>query len=190
MIQTTQKRRKVGEALGFEPQIRTDADGRLRWFSLRLRLDQVRHLIGLLEGEPDSTGGLILTTTHDKFERLRVLSDPPPRYILTASRHHLVGDDIRLTGTGKSCNIFLTRDGAVKTCKQLLSSMERAQDWVEIRARVVHRGGRNDRSLFEFVPDTEFKTREEERRLGETGVQLAGEVWTAEDFQDWEQPNA
>lgn len=190
MFAVIQKRRGLGEIKGLRCQLQLNLKDRLKRFSVRLGREHIKDLVTMLSGGEERTGGFILVATGENLERLRVIYDPPARYQMTAAQDYLRGDIARVTGTAKSCNIFLTREGAAAFCQHLAATAARMDQWLELRARIIYRGSRNQRSLLEFIPDRDIEARFEEQRLGETGVALAGEVWTAEDFQDWEDPHA
>jgi hypothetical protein len=176
----------VGEVVGKDAQLVSDKSG-FRKFAVRLPVDAAARLLALLSQPEDgaSRHGFIYTATQEKLNRLRLLRDPPPLYELRAARHYLRSDVVRVSGTQRSCNIYVAPQGVAAVSALLGAAIADAQEWLEMRVRVVHRRG-GQRCVLEFVPDTEIKARLEERRLGEAGAALAAEVWTEESFRDWE----
>ncbi len=182
-------RRSLGEVIGRDARIAVDRDEQIRIYALRIGRAEAEELLRLLDAADGAAGrpnGVILAATCENWSRLRALLDPAPRYEIVAAQDYLRGDVVRVTGSKRSCNIFLSGIGAAMLQERLRAAANRMTDWVEMRARVVHRRAASQRSLVEFVPDADLRRELEATRLGRTGEALAGDVWTAEDFKDWE----
>lgn len=191
MITSQTGRSGLGEVLGFNASLELRSDGRLKAYRVRLPKDQGARLCALLGERADEALGRILIATDEKLDRMRVLTDPAPAYEMTAAEQYVRGDVFRVTGTAKSCNVFLSRIGADLVRSRLSAALARAHEWIEFRARVVRfRAEEGPRCLIELVPDVDVQGAEEDRRLGEAGVALAGSVWTAAEFEDWESSGA
>jgi hypothetical protein len=178
-------RRSVGEISGSGGQLRTDSAGALKSFTLRLSKLSVARLCDLVQAHAPPTG-YILTVTGEDMNRLRIISDPLPGYEQAAAAEYLRGDVARVTGSGRSCNIYLAAQGVPSFRQAMLASVGRCAEWVELRARVVHRREKGARSLLEFLPDVDVLGEQESRRLAETEARLAADILTDESFADWE----
>jgi len=177
----------MGEVQGFGAKLEVRSDGRLKEYRIRLAKEQCEGLGAMLKDRAGEPPARILAATVEKPERLRVLSVPAPDYELAAARHYVRGDVVRVTGKARSCNASLSRIGAEQVRIELSAALARAREWVEFRARIARfRPNEGPRSLIELVPDVDIYAEEEDRRMGETGVALAGSVWTAAEFEDWE----
>ena len=184
-------RRGMGEVQGSDAKLVDRPDGHLKLYRIRLAKEQCVGLAAMLEDRAGEPPGRILAATGEKPERLRVLSVPVPDYELAAAENYVRGDVVRVTGTARSCNASLSRIGADLVRNRLSAALKRAHEWVEFRARVVRfRAEEGPRCLIELVPDVDVQGAEEDRRLGEAGVALAGSVWTAAEFEDWESSGA
>lgn len=181
-------RRGLGSVTGSFGRIRVRPDGRIKDYRLRLPVDQVETLASLMPMLDDHAAGRVLTATHDNLARLRVVADPLPGYERRAAGQYVRGDAVRVTGSARSCNIACSHVGAELIGARLRLARQEADQWVEFRARVVrHTEDEGPRSLIEIVPDRQLLAIRSDRELGETGNKLAGEVWTHEQFRDWEQ---
>lgn len=182
-------RHSSGELSGLGGRLTTDAAGHLKAYELDLDRPAIEALRRLLAGVQNQARpcGYVLAATGDNLSRVRVLRDPPPQYELRAAREYVRGDVVRVTGSAKSCNIYITAVGAAMLSDRLAKAAARMQATVRVRARVVHRRAESHRSLVEFLPDTDLISSAEDRRLGQAGALLAAEVWPAEDFSDWEE---
>lgn len=174
--------------MGFGADAKAESSGELRSFRIRLERTAAGELVRLL-ATPDTSlrrPGYILVVTSDNMNRLRVVRDRLPAYESRAAACYVRGDLARVTGTARSCNIFVSALGAELIAKELSDAAARAREWVEFRARIVQRRRSGTRSMLEFVPDIEVAARDFERRLGAAGESLAAESWPAGDFADWE----
>ncbi|MCC6361433.1 MAG: hypothetical protein IT450_22095 [Phycisphaerales bacterium] len=184
-------RRGLGSVIGESPRLRLRPDGGLAEYAIQLRRDGAAHLARLLAGSSEVVAGRVLTVTRERLDRIRVVSDPVPAYERSAGPYYVRGDVLRVTGTATSCNVFLSAIGAERVAADIRAALGEAADWLEFRARVVRfEKTEGPRSLVEIVPDSHIHSLRDDRKLGETGAQLAGDVWTADDFRDWEEAGA
>lgn len=182
----------IDDVYGTDARQEFGPGGVFRGFRVRLDKAAAGHLAALLS-EADSTvppRRYGLAATRENFRRLRVVRGGLPKYEQSAAREYVRGDVLHVTGSEKSCNIAISAIGAAMIAEKLRAATARAQEWIELRVRVVHRRREGHRSLMEFVPDVELVARAEDRGFGELGAALTGESWPADDFSDWERQGA
>jgi hypothetical protein len=122
--------------------------------------------------------GVSLTTDLHDANRLRLTEVQAPDFEAAAAARYLRGNALRVSGRpGNSCNLDLSaRFGVPPLLDQLTDARAAAVRFVLLR--VPSRA----RDLLEIIPDIEL----EETALGRAGDALAGDVWTHDDFADWE----
>lgn len=129
-----------------------------------------------------------LTWTTPNLKRLRLVHlDRTPQFERSAHANYLRSEIFRVTGQAGGCNInFSGETGAALLAARLRSAIASAEAFIEIVVIIVSRKKKS--YLVEFHSDLELRLIDtpEHDRLAEASEVLAGESWTAEEFQDWE----
>ncbi|MCA9242960.1 MAG: hypothetical protein KDA32_03310 [Phycisphaerales bacterium] len=181
----------IGAVAGQGARFEVDANGRLRSYLVRLSTADALGLVGMLTERSGVASGRILTATRENPGRLRVLAEPPPGYELSAEPDYLRGDICRITGSARSCNVSITRIGADLLALRIQSCLGAADEWIELRARVIRYAEKEGpRCLLEVVPDRRVVAAADDEALGAAGATLAGATWVSEQFADWEESGA
>ena len=156
-------------------------------FLVRLDMEQTEEFLRHLEGCAACQGRewFAVTSSYDKPQRLRLTKElRVPDYELQAPAIYLRGEPVRISGReGSSCNInFSGAVGSWLLMRRVRSARERMRRFLEIRIPS------RKHNLIAFFPDTDLEAVEtpEHHKLAQTGATLAGDIWVAEDFSDWE----
>lgn len=173
--------RTVGYIDCREPKLNEQSHG---FFEAELTLEAAAQLALLLEqcAADGVRAWFTATMTSDNLKRLRVIRSKTPAYELGAADDYARGEVFRVTGGKKSVNINFSGIGAGLILDRLRSAVGRAKQFVLLRIRS------SKRDLLEFIPDTEIVNAAdvEAARLALSGEALAGAVWPADNFSDWD----
>ena len=160
--------------------------GEAGFYGVNLSLSAVSQLRSLITqaADPQARRRVTLTVTHDSPSRVKVTHTPPPTYEERADDGHVRGDAVRVTGKPqRSLNVDLTSRVGVGVFDELLARAS-ARATAAVGVRVPSRSY----DVVEVVADVDAGAPEtaEQAGAGPTGAALAGDVWPADDFADWE----
>jgi len=123
-----------------------------------------------------------ITVTEDNLNRLRIIEARVPAFEKNAPPNYVRGTVLRVSGQ-KSLNVdFSSPVGAQLLAQQLRGARDGMDQYVEFRVPS------RKRDLVIFVPDVALDPlpTSETDKLSMAGEKLTGEVWSREDFSDWE----
>jgi hypothetical protein len=169
-------RRGIGNIRGFDARL----GGKDDFYQIKLDLPAVDDTTRLLATVSGARQGVSITADYHDPDRLRLTVVDPPEFEAQAPARYLRGNTLRVSGrSGNSCNLDISaRFGIPPLIDALRGARQAANAFVLLRVPS------RTRDRLDILPDTELPG--DDDAFGESGAKLAANVWTHEDFADWE----